>query len=84
MITYEDGVSGRMSGNRRSGYNVFEKMSGAAWGQVAISTAKWGGVRLANLLKKGGMVPGRAAPLHVARCAGPRPAGMGMTITTCS
>jgi len=43
------------SGNRRSGYNVFEKTSGTTWGQGAISTAKWGGVRLSELLKNAGM-----------------------------
>eukprot|EP00581_Thalassiosira_minuscula_P003989 CAMPEP_0183735182 /NCGR_PEP_ID=MMETSP0737-20130205/45923_1 /TAXON_ID=385413 /ORGANISM="Thalassiosira miniscula, Strain CCMP1093" /LENGTH=595 /DNA_ID=CAMNT_0025968849 /DNA_START=35 /DNA_END=1819 /DNA_ORIENTATION=+ len=43
------------SGNRRSGYNVFNKTSGTTWGQGAISTAKWGGVRLSELLKNAGM-----------------------------
>ena len=43
------------SGNRRSGFNVFEKTSGTTWGQGAISTAKWGGVRLKDLLKNAGM-----------------------------
>mmetsp|Transcript_23277 Transcript_23277/g.64564 ORF Transcript_23277/g.64564 Transcript_23277/m.64564 type:complete len:615 (+) Transcript_23277:195-2039(+) len=43
------------SGNRRSEYNVFEKTSGTTWGQGAISTAKWGGVRLSELLKNAGM-----------------------------
>ena len=43
------------SGNRRSGFNVFERTSGTTWGQGAISTAKWGGVRLSDLLKNAGM-----------------------------
>ncbi|MGK3754008.1 MAG: DMSO/TMAO reductase YedYZ molybdopterin-dependent catalytic subunit [Bacillariaceae sp.] len=43
------------SGNRRSGFNVFEKTSGTTWGQGAISTAKWGGVRLKDILKNAGM-----------------------------
>lgn len=43
------------SGNRRSGFNVFERTSGTTWGQGAVSTAKWGGVRLSDLLKNAGM-----------------------------
>lgn len=43
------------SGNRRSGFNVFERTSGTTWGQGAISTAKWGGVRLSELLQNAGM-----------------------------
>ena len=43
------------SGNRRSGFNVFERTSGTTWGQGAISTAKWGGVRLSDLLKNAGI-----------------------------
>jgi sulfite oxidase len=43
------------SGNRRSGFNVFERTSGTTWGQGAISTAKWGGVRLSELLKNAGL-----------------------------
>jgi len=43
------------SGNRRSGFNVFGKTSGTIWGQGAISTAKWGGVRLSDILKNAGM-----------------------------
>jgi len=49
------------SGNRRSEYNVFEKTSGTTWGQGAISTAKWGGVRLSELLKNAGMGDPKAA-----------------------
>jgi sulfite oxidase len=43
------------SGNRRSGFNVFERTSGTTWGQGAVSTAKWGGVRLSDLLKNAGI-----------------------------
>mmetsp|Transcript_34415 Transcript_34415/g.83253 ORF Transcript_34415/g.83253 Transcript_34415/m.83253 type:complete len:668 (-) Transcript_34415:178-2181(-) len=38
------------SGNRRSGFNSFRRTSGTPWGQGAISTAKWGGARLADVL----------------------------------
>lgn len=43
------------SGNRRSGFNKFQKTSGTGWGQGAISTAKWTGVRLSYLLKRAGL-----------------------------
>merc|ERR1719329_708833 len=43
------------SGNRRGGYNDFERTSGTSWGQGAISTAKWGGVRLRDLVKQMGL-----------------------------
>ncbi|CAJ1968213.1 unnamed protein product [Cylindrotheca closterium] len=43
------------SGNRRGGYNDFERTSGTSWGQGAISTAKWGGVRLRDLMKHIGL-----------------------------
>ena len=43
------------SGNRRSGFNDFAKTSGTAWIQGAISTAKWGGVRLRDLIKHAGL-----------------------------
>lgn len=38
------------SGNRRSGFNDLRRTSGTPWGQGAISTAKWGGARLADVL----------------------------------
>mmetsp|Transcript_247 Transcript_247/g.431 ORF Transcript_247/g.431 Transcript_247/m.431 type:complete len:638 (+) Transcript_247:134-2047(+) len=38
------------SGNRRSGFNDFRRTSGTPWGQGAISTAKWGGARLVDVL----------------------------------
>jgi len=43
------------SGNRRSGFNDVQRTSGTAWGQGAISTAKWGGVRLSDALKLAGL-----------------------------
>jgi sulfite oxidase len=39
------------SGNRRSGFNDMRQTSGTNWGQGAISTAKWGGVRLVDVLQ---------------------------------
>ena len=43
------------SGNRRSGFNKFHRTSGTSWGQGAISTAKWTGVRLSDILKFAGL-----------------------------
>lgn len=43
------------SGNRRSGFNDFRRTSGTTWGQGAISTAKWGGVRLTDVLQLAGL-----------------------------
>lgn len=43
------------SGNRRSGFNAHERTSGTPWGQGAISTAKFGGVLLKDLLKMAGL-----------------------------
>ncbi|CAB9525411.1 Sulfite oxidase, mitochondrial [Seminavis robusta] len=43
------------SGNRRSGFNDFRRTSGTTWGQGAISTARWGGVRLKDLLQLAGI-----------------------------
>lgn len=43
------------SGNRRSGFNKFQRTSGTGWGQGAISNAKWTGVRLSDLLKESGL-----------------------------
>lgn len=37
-------------GNRRGEFNLIEKTSGIAWGAGAISTAKWGGVLLREVL----------------------------------
>jgi len=38
------------SGNRRGGFNGLRQTSGTPWGQGAISTAKWGGARLIDVL----------------------------------
>ncbi len=38
------------SGNRRGGFNGLRQTSGTPWGQGAISTAKWGGARLIDIL----------------------------------
>jgi sulfite oxidase len=43
------------SGNRRSGFNKVQRTSGTGWGQGAISTAKWTGVRLSDLLRHAGL-----------------------------
>ena len=43
------------SGNRRSGFNTHERTSGTPWGQGAISTAKFGGVLLKDLLTAAGL-----------------------------
>jgi sulfite oxidase len=43
------------SGNRRAGFNDLKRTSGTPWGQGAVSTAKWGGVRLADLLEFAGL-----------------------------
>jgi sulfite oxidase len=43
------------SGNRRSGFNKYQRTSGTGWGQGAISTAKWTGVRLSDVLKYAGL-----------------------------
>lgn len=42
------------SGNRRSGYNEYQRTSGTSWGQGAISTATFKGVRLSDLLERAG------------------------------
>jgi len=38
------------SGNRRGGFNGLRQTSGTPWGQGAISTAKWSGARLIDVL----------------------------------
>jgi sulfite oxidase len=50
------------SGNRRSGFNQFERTSGTPWGQGAISTSTFGGVKLVDLLKHLGV----SDPVHLA------------------
>lgn len=43
------------SGNRRGDMNSVKRTSGTCWSQGAISTAKWGGVRLNDVLKAAGV-----------------------------
>ena len=43
------------SGNRRGNMNSVKRTSGTPWGQGAISTAKWGGARLVDVLKLAGV-----------------------------
>ena len=43
------------SGNRRGAYNEIKRTSGTSWYQGAISTAKWGGVKLRDLLEAAGL-----------------------------
>uniref|UniRef100_A0A7S2MXZ7 sulfite oxidase n=1 Tax=Helicotheca tamesis TaxID=374047 RepID=A0A7S2MXZ7_9STRA len=49
------------SGNRRSGFNEVKKTSGTSWGQGALSTAKWGGARLKDVLELAGLKDAIAA-----------------------
>jgi len=43
------------SGNRRGDMNSVKRTSGTSWSQGAISTAKWGGARLTDVLKLAGV-----------------------------
>lgn len=43
------------SGNRRSNMNKVRNTSGSSWGQGAISTSKWGGVKIRDLLRSLGV-----------------------------
>jgi len=43
------------SGNFRRGFNDFQRTSGTNWGQGAVSTAKWGGVRLKDVFELAGL-----------------------------
>jgi len=43
------------SGNRRGDMNQYQRTSGTAWGQGAISNARWGGARLLDVLKLAGL-----------------------------
>jgi sulfite oxidase len=61
MPKTEVNVTLQCSGNRRSGFNAFERTSGTPWGQGAISTATFGGVRLRDLLKAAGLDDPEAA-----------------------
>mmetsp|Transcript_12377 Transcript_12377/g.35912 ORF Transcript_12377/g.35912 Transcript_12377/m.35912 type:complete len:475 (+) Transcript_12377:2-1426(+) len=48
------------SGNRRSEYNKYQRTTGTVWGQGALSTAKWGGVLLKDVLDHLGVEPDEA------------------------
>lgn len=54
------------SGNRRGGFNDYKRTSGTAWGQGAVSTAKWGGVKLSEVLKRAGLED----PIHAQEVGG--------------
>ena len=43
------------SGNRRGDMNKIKRTSGTSWDQGAVSTAKWGGARLVDVLKAAGL-----------------------------
>mmetsp|Transcript_32527 Transcript_32527/g.37890 ORF Transcript_32527/g.37890 Transcript_32527/m.37890 type:complete len:578 (+) Transcript_32527:121-1854(+) len=43
------------SGNRRGDMNGVQRTSGTSWGQGAVSTAKWSGARLVDVLKLAGV-----------------------------
>ena len=55
MPKHEVVVTLQCSGNRRGGYNETKRTSGTSWYQGAISTAKWGGVKLRDVLKAAGL-----------------------------
>ena len=48
-------VTTQCGGNRRSGMNMVKKTMGISWGVGAISTAKWGGVWLRDVLRLAGL-----------------------------
>lgn len=48
-------VTTQCGGNRRSGMNKVKKTMGISWGVGAISTAKWGGVWLRDVLRLAGL-----------------------------
>ncbi len=50
------------AGNRRSEHSRIKPVKGVQWGAGAIGNAKWGGVRLVDLLKKAGV---RESARHV-------------------
>ena len=53
-------------GNRRGGLNTVGKTSGIEWGAGAISTARWGGVLLREVLMFSGLLtPASAGQLGV-------------------
>lgn len=46
------------AGNRRSEHSKTRRVSGVSWGAGAIGNAKWGGIRLADVLRKAGVLEG--------------------------
>lgn len=48
-------VTLQCSGNRRGNFNAKERTSGTPWGQGAMSTAKFGGAKLKDVLKLAGL-----------------------------
>ncbi|MGW8375575.1 sulfite oxidase [Streptomyces sp. ODS28] len=61
------------AGNRRTGLTAVHAIPGeAAWGPGAVSTARWTGVRLADVLAAAGLRPGTA---HIAFAAPDRAPG---------
>ena len=60
MPKHEVVVTLQCSGNRRGGYNEIKRTSGTSWYQGAISTAKWGGVKLRDVLEAAGLKEGVA------------------------
>lgn len=49
------------SGNRRGDFNSVMRTSGTSWSQGAVGTAKWGGVKLSELMKLAGITDPVAA-----------------------
>jgi len=58
---HEVTTSVQCGGNRRSGLNKVEETSGIPWGPGAISTAKFGGVLLRDVLKHSGLLTPKTA-----------------------
>ncbi len=46
------------AGNRRSEHSAVRTVAGVQWKEGAIGNAQWGGVRLADVLKRAGIKPG--------------------------
>lgn len=46
------------AGNRRSEHSLVKPVKGVPWGAGPIGNAKWGGVRLSDVLTKAGLKPG--------------------------
>ncbi len=43
------------AGNRRAEYNEIQKVGGVQWGPGAVGNARWGGVKLSDVLKAAGL-----------------------------